>query len=176
MSEALATASEERSTLTHAALVEVAARWLESTRRCSLVLTEFTCAGCETPDAIGWRISEGWSVLVECKTSRADFRRDAEKLQRQHREASVGQERWYLTPPGLLRPDEVPEGWGLLEAGARVRIVLRCPAAPTDGSRRDRGQLDRRLQANELQLLLSVYRRKFCSRCSRAMYRAKTRR
>lgn len=159
--------------ISHSSLVQAAARWLENTRKCSLVLTEFTSAGFETPDAIGWRIAEGWSILVECKTSRSDFRRDREKISRQHRSMSIGQERWYLTPPGLLRAEEVPDGWGLLEAGNRVRRAVRCPAAPDYevGSHFGRSALNREVQANELGLLLSVYRRKFCAACSRAMNR-----
>jgi|SRR5882762_4668954 len=157
--------------LIHSVLVEAAARWLETTRGCSLVLTEFTCAGCETPDAIGWRISEGWSVLVECKVSRSDFRRDQLKPSRSNEEMRVGQERWYLTPPGLLRPAEMPEDWGLLEAGAKIRVALRCPAAPEVGRYVGRGPLDTNIQARELHFLLSVYRRKLCSKCARVMYK-----
>lgn len=162
--------------MTHALLVQLAARWLASTRGCSLVLTEFVCAGAvETPDAIGWRIDQGWSILVECKVSRADFRADfANKLSRSSREHSIGQERWYLTPPGLLRAEEIPEGWGLLETGAKVRVVVRCPTGPAAGERWPQGQIDRRVQANELPFLLSVYRRKCCVKCGREMFAGRT--
>lgn len=157
--------------MTHALLVQLAARWLETTRGCSLVLTEFTCAAFETPDAIGWRISEGWSVLVECKTSRSDFLRDLKKPSRSNPEMRIGQERWYLAIPGLLRLSDIPEGWGLLEAGSRIRAALRCPSAPDRGSRYGRGPIDSEIQARELAFLLSVYRRKLCAKCSREMYR-----
>lgn len=157
--------------MTHAALVQLAARWLEKTRGCGLVLTEFTCATMETPDAIGWRISEGWSVLVECKTSRADFRRDLLKPSRVDLALAIGQERWYLTTPGLIRPEELPETWGLLEAGVKVRVRKRCPSGPEAGNRWSRGPISREIQANELPFLLSVYRRKFCSRCAQVMFR-----
>lgn len=157
--------------MTHRLLVQIAARWLSATRGCSLVLTEFVCAGAtETPDAIGWRISQGWSILVECKTSRADFRADAAKLSRTSREHSIGQERWYLTQPGLLRAEEIPQDWGLLETGAKICVVVRCPAGPVVGDRCPRGLIDRRVQANELPFLLSVYRRKECVKCGRQMF------
>jgi hypothetical protein len=159
--------------VTHAFLVQLAARWLASTRKCSLVLTEFQCANIasETPDAIGWLW--GWSVLVECKVSRADFRADAAKHSRSNREHSIGQERWYLTPPGLVGAHEVPPGWGLLESGAKVRTIVRCPAGPGPGERSPRGLIDHRIQANELPFLLSVYRRKHCSECGCEMFAAR---
>ena len=37
-------------------------------------------------------------------------------------------ERFYLTPPGLLRPEEVPVGWGMLEWRGRGVEMLH-PAA-----------------------------------------------
>ena len=82
------------------------------------MLREVVSGTCETPDAIGWR--NGWSMLIECKVSRSDFQRDAQKYFRQadglH---GMGSFRWYMTPPGLLRMSEVPEGWGLLEVHTR---------------------------------------------------------
>ena len=70
------------------------------------------------PDAIGWK-KKCHSVLVECKASRADFLADAAKPWRQRPETSVGAERYYLAPRGLIRVDEIPAGWGLLEVNGR---------------------------------------------------------
>ena len=67
------------------------------------------------PDAIGWK-KACHSVLVECKVSRADFLADAGKPFRLRPEIGVGCERYYLAPRGLLRTEELPGGWGLLEA------------------------------------------------------------
>lgn len=105
--------------LTHAELVALAERWLWR-QGCGVVLREFsTIATAEIPDAIGWRI--GVSILIECKASRADFLADRRKPFRANPEEGVGDWRFYLTPQGLVRPDELPEGWGLLEAkGGRV--------------------------------------------------------
>ena len=67
-------------------------------------------------------------MLVECKVSRADFRADRKKIIHGAPDTCPGQERWYLTPPGLVGAHEVPEGWGLAEAGARsVRVVVPAP-------------------------------------------------
>lgn len=113
--------------MTHDDLVDAAARWLRGTRKCSVVLAELTSSAPMTPDAIGWEGPGWWGVLVEAKTSRSDFRADAKKPHRRM-EGSPGQERWYLTPPGLLDPGEVPSGWGLLEtSGKRVTLRKVCP-------------------------------------------------
>lgn len=96
---------------THAQLVREAANWLRGSRKCSLVATEIATMIDEKPDAIGW--GNQVSILVECKTSRQDFLADAKKPHR-FREG-VGQERWFYMPAGIVVPDDLPEGWGLLE-------------------------------------------------------------
>jgi hypothetical protein len=67
-------------------------------------------------------------VLVECKISRADFLADREKPFRRKQEFGLGCERFYLTPAAMLRPEELPVGWGLLECHNR-KIKLLKPAA-----------------------------------------------
>lgn len=137
---------------THAKLVEVAARWLRRTRGCSVVITELTSSLPEIPDAIGWRIGR-WSILVECKTSRSDFRRDAEKP---HRgvlsDQSIGQARYYLAPKGVLKAEDMPDGWGLIEwDGKRVAYVVKLDeiGGPSMHER----------SAQEVPLLVSALRR-----------------
>jgi hypothetical protein len=63
-------------------------------------------------------------VLVECKVTRADFLADRGKPFRAKPEQGVGSERFYLTPPALLKSEELPAGWGLLELRrGRVEVV-----------------------------------------------------
>ena len=108
--------------MTHAQMVEKAVRWLRS-YRCGVVLSEQACVSGEMPDAIGWKRA-CHSVLVECKVSRADFLADREKPFRVKPEKGVGSERFYLTPPGLVKVEELPAGWGLLERGrGRIEMV-----------------------------------------------------
>jgi hypothetical protein len=109
--------------MTHASLVRKAVDWL---RRygCAVVLSEQACINGEMPDAIGWKRA-CHSVLVECKVSRADFLADRTKPFRHRPETGVGSERWYLVPRGLVDPDEVPAGWGLLEHRDRKIEVIR---------------------------------------------------
>jgi hypothetical protein len=107
--------------VTHAELVTVAAKWLRKTRGCGVVLTEHG-GGHELPDAIGWK--GGFSVLVEVKVSRGDFFADRRKPSRASAATRPASVCFYLTPPGLLKPTEIPEGWGLLEFDGRIVRVL----------------------------------------------------
>ena len=108
--------------MTHAQSVERAVRWLRS-YRCGVVLSEQACVSGEMPDAIGWKRAHH-SVLVECKVTRADFLADRGKPFRTKPEQGVGSERFYLTPPGLVKVEELPVGWGLLEVRrGHVEIV-----------------------------------------------------
>lgn len=108
--------------MTHDELCGRAARWLRNTRQCRLVLREVVSYAMENPDVIGWRW--GYSTLVECKVSRADFARDKRKAARRFESWGMGQKRYYMTPPGLIRTNELPEGWGLLEAHNKtVRVI-----------------------------------------------------
>src|SRR5438477_1925411 len=101
----------------HEKLVAKAVAWLRR-YRCGVVLSEQSCSSGETPDAIGWKRASH-SVIVECKISRADFLADREKPFRRKPEIGMGCERYYLTLAELLKPDELPSGWGLLELRGR---------------------------------------------------------
>lgn len=117
---------QERNVLTHAELVLRAERWLRGTRRCIAVVIEMDTLGREMPDAIGWTSGDqSQSILVECKTSRADFFRDRKKPFRRHPERGMGDLRFYMVSPGIIKPDELPSGWGLLEArDKQVRVIV----------------------------------------------------
>jgi hypothetical protein len=97
----------------HSTLVAVGVRWLS--RQCSVVLYEFATAAGENPDVIGWAAGAG-SVLIECKMSRSDFLKDAEKTVRKNQRVGMGQRRFYLCPPDLIQVKDLPAKWGLLWA------------------------------------------------------------
>jgi hypothetical protein len=134
--------------MTHSQLVSKAVRWLRR-YRCGVVLSEQACVSGEMPDAIGWKRA-CHSVLVECKVSRADFLADRAKPFRLRPEGGVGGERFYLTPANLVRREELPAGWGLLELRGRG-VEMVHPSAKNlrtaNGFR------------NEMNLLLSSLRR-----------------
>lgn len=116
---------------THEQLVLRAVAWLRSPTggRCQTVFAEMSTQGThEIPDAIGWqRAFTVHSRLVEVKVSRADWRRDKEKLGRVCAEYGMGRERYYLTPAGLLDPSELVDGWGLLEPRGRRIVLVQAP-------------------------------------------------
>jgi hypothetical protein len=100
--------------------------WLRHKYRCGIVLSEQYCATGEVPDAIGWK-GMCRSVIIECKVSRADFLADAQKPFRAHPEEGLGCERFYLAPPGLIDPRELPSHWGLLECRRNeVSVVVKA--------------------------------------------------
>ena len=121
---------------THKQLCALAQRWLKRPPRqgghgCHVAVTECQSGWSgEIPDAIGFRSAghlDG-SVLVECKTSRADFLADKNK---QHRLTSkgLGSWRYYLVPEGIIDIGELPERWGLLTVNARGHIKAVVGAA-----------------------------------------------
>lgn len=119
----------------HADLVTRAERWLRNTQRCGVVLVEMHSMAYEVPDVIGWNSHR--SILVECKTTRGDFFADLKKRFRVHPEQGMGDFRYYMVPPGLLSPDEVPEHWGLLEArDTQVRVLKHSDRFPIDRTAR----------------------------------------
>jgi len=113
--------------MTHDELVQRAYRWVRGTMKSGVALAEYRCAAFIEPDVLGFSWSGIESTLVECKVSRSDFQADRKKWI--HNPAltdqAPGLERWYFTPRGLIRPEEVPEGWGLAEVrGSRVFRVV----------------------------------------------------
>ena len=117
--------------MTHDELVIRAVRWLKNTVRCVVVAGEPWTPDWELPDAIGWKSWASW--LVECKTSRADFFRDQKKGFRRAGAKSLGNYRYYMTPPGLIHPNELPPGWGLLEVHPKiVRRVMDSGGFPNE--------------------------------------------
>src|SRR5581483_8459277 len=109
--------------VTHSQLVQVAVQWLRR-YRCGVILSEQACISGEVPDALGWKRA-CHSVLVECKISRGDFVADLTKPFRRKPATGVGCERFYLAPAELIKPAELPLGWGLLEYCSRKVNMLR---------------------------------------------------
>ena len=116
--------------MTHQQLIDLAEQWLRRRYRCGIVLSEQSCASGEVPDVIGWKNSCR-SVLIECKVSRSDFLADCEKPFRRKPEIGMGCERFYLAPQGMIRSDELPRAWGLLECKRR-EITVAVKASRTN--------------------------------------------
>jgi hypothetical protein len=134
----------------HAQLVSKATDWLRKRYGCGVVLSEQYCATGEIPDVIGWK-RRCRSVVIECKVTRSDFVADAKKPFRTNPEEGLGSERFYLAPPGMIQPDELPKHWGLLECGrGEISVIVKS------------GKVDLRSAAGfakEMNLLLASLRR-----------------
>jgi len=100
----------EMETYSHHKLVEIAFHWCKG--RFGVVVMERSETFGEIPDVVGLNLSD--SILVECKVSRADFKRDQKKYSRING-TMVGNYRVYCCPKGLLKESDLPDGWGLLE-------------------------------------------------------------
>jgi hypothetical protein len=138
----------------HAELVSRARSWLRR-QGCGIVLAEFRALTPEQPDALGWR--DGLSMLVECKASRSDFLADRGKPFRADPSLGMGDWRFYLSPPGIVRSEDLPEGWGLL--WAHPKKIERVHGGPAGNACYYR---DRPFHGNrdaECRLLVSAMRR-----------------
>lgn len=114
--------------MNHDDLVIRAEKWLKQ-QNCGVIFRDqfraMTHNG-EQPDAIGWR--DGLSVLIECKASRADFLKDKNKKFRKDLGLGMGDWRFYMCPTGVILPEDLPTGWGLLYATEKqIKRVHGCP-------------------------------------------------
>jgi hypothetical protein len=119
--------AKEPKPMTHKQMVKRMANWMKYNQCACVVISELhTMGGTEQPDVIGWK-SCGSSVLVECKTSRADFFADDKKWFRRESTLGMGGLRFVAVPKGLVKKEEVPENWGLLEVDDRcVRVTVKA--------------------------------------------------
>ena len=115
--------------ITHSELVDIGAIWLNKKAsnikyRAPFVVKEFVCAGVnEIPDVFGLRPG-GRHVVIEVKTSRADFLKDFKKRSRLPRINKLGNFRFYLAPKDLIKVWDLPEPWGLLEwDGKHIKVA-----------------------------------------------------
>lgn len=109
---------------THRELCEIAERWLLGSQRCRVAIAEPNCIIVnEMPDAIGFKGC--WSILVEAKTSRADFLADAKKPFRVNPQEGMCDYRYYICEPGVIIENDLPERWGLLHVlpGGKVKKI-----------------------------------------------------
>ena len=77
----------------------------------------------EQPDAMGFRSNV--SCLVEVKVSRSDFLADKKKRFRQFPHLGMGDWRFYMCPPNVIKVEDLPENWGLLYAHEKIIKVVK---------------------------------------------------
>ncbi|ENG7912661.1 hypothetical protein R4575_18055 [Acinetobacter baumannii] len=108
---------------THHDLVQIASKWAERVLKFPIVASELRCGGSrEIPDVIAFRADS--SLIIECKTSINDFRKDFVKPERNGQRVGVGNYRIYCAPIGVIPIDKVPQSWGLIEVGNKGKVQL----------------------------------------------------
>lgn len=124
-------ATPEWGTMSHKQLCRRMALWLKNARNYSVVITERSTSAMETPDVLGFHA--GRSLLIECKVSRADFLSDREKSFRAYAERGMGDLRYFAAPRGIIKPEDLPANWGLLEVSDRqVREIVEATDQPAN--------------------------------------------
>lgn len=108
---------------THKMLIPLAYKWVLKNGSCGVAFKELNSINAEYPDVIGFG-SWGHSVLIEVKVTRSDFLCDKKKSFRKDPTKGMGKYRFYMCPDGLIKPEELPEGWGLIWVGKSVRCIF----------------------------------------------------
>lgn len=115
--------------MTHKELCQLAVKWLrrpnsQKGHGCEIAVSEASSGwDGECPDAIGFKMQRiVKSVLVEVKTSRADFLADKNKPHRNGTVQALGNWRYYMCPTDIIQPEELPEKFGLLYVNKRGHI------------------------------------------------------
>ncbi len=70
-----------------------------------------------------WAGGKYRAIAFEIKISRSDFTRELKRPEKRAFAEKVAEECFFACPAGLVKPDEVPEGWGLIvatKAGLKV--------------------------------------------------------
>lgn len=126
--------------MNHRELCEVGARFLKRPESanghgCHFTIVEAACYG-ENPDVFGVRHGLNrngmGTFLLEAKTSRSDFLVDKNKPHRLNPAQGMGKYRYYICPTGLIKPEELPEKWGLIYVSPKgiCKVVAGVLAAP----------------------------------------------
>jgi len=108
--------------MTHKELIECGYKWCLN--KCAFAFKDLVTAGSEVPDVIGFNSSG--SFLLEAKTTKADFLREQkEKWVRKNPQYGMGDWRFYITKKGLLKKEDLPEMWGLIEVNDKGKARIK---------------------------------------------------
>lgn len=77
-----------------------------------------------------WPSKKHWRVAYELKASRADFLRELKKPEKRSWAMEISNEFWYVCYPGVAKPEEIPQGCGLLLANKDLTKLQRAVVAP----------------------------------------------
>lgn len=105
-------------TITHNELVDIGAKWLYN-QGYKVALKQLVTCNLENPDVLGF--APNCSFLLEAKVSRADFLADKKKYFRRRPDTGMGIYRSFICPKNLIKPEELPENWGLIYVNDNLR-------------------------------------------------------
>ncbi len=97
--------------LTHKFLVQETAKYLLREKRFQAIATETAISLRLIPDAIALKYKNKKVTIVECKISRSDFKGDNKFVFYK----CLSDYAYLCVPKGLIKLEEVPKYWGLLE-------------------------------------------------------------
>lgn len=89
--------------------------------RSQYVLLDFVPIFGESPDVFGLQGTNS-TILLEIKMSRSDFLRDKKKKHKFF-SSGIGQTRYYLCPENIIKPEELPKGFGLLYFSDTIKVI-----------------------------------------------------
>ena len=94
--------------MTHDEMVLRVASWMNKTSK--VVLRDaMRTINKEQPDVMAWKTNI--SILIEVKTTRADFLADKRKSFRKNPSEGMGDWRFYACEPGVINVSDLPEDW-----------------------------------------------------------------
>jgi len=144
---------------THKDLIPIAYSWVLKRASCGVAFKEMVTLSSECPDVLG--IQGGTNtVLVEVKVGRGDFLSDKKKPFRIRPEKGMGTYRFYMCPVGLIKPDELPNNWGLIyvDATGKACCVVNPYCKTTTGNIWSGGFISKNIVA-EYGMMYSALRR-----------------
>lgn len=131
--------------ISHPELIKYAQLWLKKPYKntqpfghsaCKVIIPEMVTAAYQIPDVVAWT-AYGKCIMIECKTSRSDYRADGKKRLVMHPGFGVGETRYYCVPDGLISPEECREGYGLLYVKNKRIKCVKDSSVFKDHSHRD---------------------------------------
>ena len=76
-----------------------------------------------------WPSNHYRRIAYEIKVARNDFMRELDDPKKRAYAEDYFHESWFVAPPGIIKEEELPEGWGLLQATKNAKQLRRVRAA-----------------------------------------------
>lgn len=110
----------------HGELCEFIADYARKNMNAGLIFVEHkTSTVHQIPDVLIYRPT--CTIELEVKVQRGDFLSDKNKPHRKDPSKGVGDYRFYVAPRGIIKAEELPKHWGLLEVTNKRVIATKVP-------------------------------------------------